>query len=513
MNLKKIDPKIKLGSFFDPIFTIGLNDIYVFKVFIDGKWVSFNSGETLDVTSPIDNRVIAKVQSTNSKEAEETVDVAYKNKEKIREISAIERIEIFERAKKIMLDHKDEFVNTLVLEAGKPVKDAEGEVEATAERMEMTMEEARKIFGEYIPGDWSKDTRGKIALVIREPVGVVAAISPFNYPLYISSAKVIPALLSGNAAVCKPPSDDPVSLLLLARVLEAAGIPAGTLNVVTGSGHVVGDALVSNEKVEMVSFTGSTETGKHIAQLASAKKQHLELGGKGVAVVLEDADLNFAAKKCVEGSLKNAGQRCDAVSAILVVESVADPFVEMVVREVDQWKLGDPREPTTRVGPVINERAVKKVHSLVEDAVEKGAKLLRGGHFKGCYYEPTVLDRVPLEARIAWEETFGPVVTIIRVKDENEALEIANKPRYGLDSCVFSNDFYKIWKIAKKMQTGGITVNDAPRHGVGYFPFGGTKGSGIGREGIGYSIEEMTYMKTLVFNLEPAKLGKTRSHA
>ncbi len=208
MNFRKSDLRVKLGSFFEPIFTLGPDGIYVFKMFIGGKWISLNSGETLDVTSPIDNSVVAKVQSATSKEAEEAVNSAYESRKKIREISAIERIEIFEKARTILLEHKDEFVNTLILEAGKPVKDAEGEVMATAERMKMTMEEARKIFGEYIPGDWSRDTRGKIALVIREPVGVVAAISPFNYPLYISAAKVIPALLSGNAAVCKPPSDD-----------------------------------------------------------------------------------------------------------------------------------------------------------------------------------------------------------------------------------------------------------------------------------------------------------------
>jgi len=501
-------PKIMLSSFFDPSYTTGPDEVPNFKLLIGARWFSLDPESTVDVRTPIDGSLIAKVQSVTAKEVEEAVNVAYNSRRKIRDIPAIDRIEIFEQARRILLQYRADFVNTIVLEAGKPLRNAEDEVEVTAERMRLTMEEARKIFGEYIPGDWSKDTMGKVALVIREPVGVVAAISPFNYPLYISATKIVPALLAGNAVVCKPPSDDPISMILFARVLEEAGVPPGTVNVITGSGSVVGDPLVSNDKVEMISFTGSTETGNRIAKIAGAKKQHLELGGKGVAIVLDDADLALAVGKCVEGSLKNAGQRCDAVSAIHVMEDVADSFVELILKEVKKWSLGDPRESSTRVGPLINEKAAKRVHGLVEDAVAKGARLLQGGSFRGCYYEPTVLDHVPLDARIVWEETFGPIVTIVRVKNEDESVEIANRPRYGLDSCVFTNNFYRIWKIAKKLQVGSISVNDFPRHGVGYFPFGGMKASGVGREGIGYSIEEMTYLKTLVFNLEPAQLGK-----
>ncbi|MDJ0270265.1 MAG: aldehyde dehydrogenase family protein [Aigarchaeota archaeon] len=351
----------------------------------------------------------SRVPKGSEADMDAAIEAARANQRRIREVAAIERIEIFREAADLMSEKQEDFIQTLMLEAGKPRKDAAGEVKATIERMRMTMEEARKIFGEYIPGDWSEDTMGKIALVIREPVGVVGAIGPFNYPLFIPAAKIIPALLAGNSVVVKPASEDPLSQLLFARVLEKAGIPPGCINVVTGTGRIA-IRLATSEKVGMISFTGSTEAGRELSRLATIKQLHLELGGK----------------------------------------------------------------------------------------------------MNGCYFEPTLLDHVPLDARIAWEETFGPVITIIRINSEDEAIEISSKSRYGLDSCVFTNNFYRMWKIAKRLQVGEVTINDLPRHGVGCFPFGGVKDSGIGREGIGYSIDEMTILKTIVFNLEPAGLGKIK---
>jgi acyl-CoA reductase-like NAD-dependent aldehyde dehydrogenase len=282
--------------------------------------------------------------------------------------------------------------------------------------------------------------------------------------------------------------------------------------VITGGGHEIGDILVSDERISMVSFTGSTEVGKSVQKVAGLKKLHLELGGKGMAIVLDDADPVFAAGKCVEGALKSAGQRCDAISAVLVQEKIANTFVEQVLRKFDSsWKGGDPSSDDNQIniGPLINESAASRVQDLVNDAVSRGAVLLRGGKHKDTYFEPTVLDHVPQDSRIALEETFGPVVTIIRIEDQQEAIELGKKSRYGLDSCVFTSDFYRMWKISKRLVVGEITVNDLPRHGVGFFPFGGSKESGMGREGIGYSIDEMTVLKTIIFNLEPAKLGKT----
>ena len=501
-------PSLKLSDFFDSTHSMGSDDVPVFRWYLNGEWRDPLRGNTIDVDTPIDGTIIARVHKGSEADMSSAIDAASSHQKEIRHLAAIERIEIFRTAAEIMKERRADFEQTLTLEAGKTRGDAAGEVSATIERMLMTMEEARKIFGEYIPGDWSEDTRGKIALVIHEPVGVVGAIGPFNFPLYITAAKIIPALLSGNSVIVKPASEDPLSQLLFARVLEEAGIPRGTINVVTGPGRIA-TLLASSSRVGVVSFTGSTETGKVLNQASSVKPLHLELGGKGFAIVLDDADLGLAAERCVMGSLKFSGQRCDAVSAVLVQESVADALVDGMKAEMANWKHGDPREKGVMMGPLINRQASERVAGLVADAVERGAKLVRGGARDECYFEPTLLDSVPRDARILWEETFGPVVTVIRVKDENDALELVAQSRYGLDSCIFTNSLYRMWRVAKSIQVGGVTVNDLPRHGVGFFPFGGVRDSGIGREGIGYSIDEMTVLKTIVINIEPAGMGKT----
>jgi glyceraldehyde-3-phosphate dehydrogenase [NAD(P)+] len=504
-------PALKLSSFFDGIYDTSKEQIPSFRWYVNGAWNAVQMDRTFDVDTPIDGTVIARVHKGTEGDMESAIEAASSSQKKIRNLAAIERIEIFRNAAEIMKGRRSDFEQTLTLEAGKPRSEAAGEVGATIERMMMTMEEARKIFGEYIPGDWSEDTRGKIALVIHEPIGVVGAIGPFNFPLYIPAAKVIPALLSGNSVILKPASEDPLSQLLFARVLEEAGIPPGTLNVVTGPGKIA-SMLASSERVGMVSFTGSTETGRVLNLASSVKPLHLELGGKGLAFVLDDADLDLAASRCVTGSMKNAGQRCDAISAILVQEKVAEQLVQKMTAEIDGWKVGDPRDPKVVMGPLINGAAADRVAGLVADAVDRGAKLLRGGRHSDCFFEPTLLDMVPLDARILWEETFGPVATVARVKSEDDAIDIGLRSKYGLDSCVFTNSFYRMWHVAKSIRAGAVTINDFPRHGVGYFPFGGVKDSGMGREGIGYSIDEMTVLKTIVINIEPAGMGKlTRS--
>ena len=498
--------KLPLSSIFDGIFDMD-NDVPQFKMLIDGKWKEAMAGLHFDVHTPINGSVIAGAPMAQKIDVNSAVTAAQENRE-IRELPGVERIDIFNCAAGLMELHKDEFARILQIEAGKSIKDAQGEVEATVQRLKLTMEEAKRISGDYMPGDWSHDAAGKMALVIREPIGIVAVISPFNYPLFIAATKIIPALLAGNSVVVKPSSFNPISALLFVRVLEASGVPEGCLNIVTGKGEEVGDALVKHERVGMINFTGSTPTGKGIAQMASMKKLHLELGGKGYALVLEDADLDLAAQKCVFGSFKFSGQRCDAISAVLAVESIADDLCDKIVKEADRWKFGDSRDGSVMAGPVINQAAAMRIHGMVMDAIEKGARLLLGGKFQGSYYEPTVLDHVPMSSVISQEETFGPVVAILRPKDEDEALRIARQSKYGLESCIFSRDFYRIWRIAKGLECGEVTVNDYPSHGVGYFPFGGIKDSGIGREGIGYSIDEMTNLKTIVFNLEAGGLGK-----
>jgi len=499
--------KLEIPEGFENIYVEKDNEIHL-KNYIGGEW-DFIGKDVRPVKNPMDGSTVAHVPYLGSDDIEKAVASAYESQQKIRDVPGIERIELFRNAAKLVRHYRDFLVSSLILEAGKPAHNAKGEVDATIRRMEMVAEEARKIFGEYLPGDWSEDTMQKFAMVIREPIGVVLAISPFNYPLFITSAKVVPALLAGNSVVVKLPSADPITFLLFTRILEEAGLPKGSLNVITASGEKV-DGFVDDDRIGAITFTGSTDVGKHIATLAGMKHIHLELGGNGAAIVLRDADLDLAAKSVVHGSLNFAGQRCDAISRVIVEKGIADDFVKRAVKNVEDKKVGDPREEDTDIGPLISEPSIRHVHDLVKDAVAKGAKLLLGGRAEGNIYLPTVLDDVTPDARIMKEETFGPVVAIQRVSDLDEAIERANDTIYGLDSCVFTNDFYKAWKVSKRLKDGEITINDAPAHGVGYFPFGGAKESGIGREGIGYSIDEMTRLKTIVFNLSPAGMGKRK---
>ncbi|RMF32300.1 MAG: aldehyde dehydrogenase family protein [Candidatus Nitrosothermus koennekii] len=491
--------RLELDEFFADIYELK-DGIPSFKCFVDGEWIA--TKDVREIKSPINNSIIGYMQLCKKDDVDKAIRAAVDAKPKMRNMAGIDRIELLQEAKELMLKHKDSFVNAIMLDAGKPRRDAESEFNASLERLELTMQEASKIFGEYIPGDWNKDTKGKFALVIREPRGVIACISPFNYPLFIGLAKIVPALLAGNTVIAKPASADPIPLILFAKTLEEAGLPKGAFNLITGDAGDISDPLIRDERIAMINFTGSTIVGREIADKAGMKHLHLELGGKGMAIVLDDADLDLAARACVEGAFKNAGQRCDAISAILVIDKVADKFVEKVLRYAEEWKYGDPREDV-KIGPLIDERAARFVEELVTDAIEKGAKLLKGGRRDKNYFEPTVLDHVPLNARIAWEETFGPVATIIRISKIEDALDIGHKSNYGLDSCIFTNNFYKIWNVVKELNVGEITINDLPKHGVGYFPFGGVKYSGLGREGIGYSLKEMTTLKTIVFNLKP----------
>ncbi len=500
---------LRLSRIFADLYEEDEQGIPVFGSFVDGSWSITLTGPTFNIVSPINGSVIAKIKKCDVTEVEKAIKAAKENQHKIRSLAAIDRIEIMEESARVIKEHAEEFAKVITYEMGRPISDSPGEVNALIERLRLSMEDARKISGEYIPGDWSPDTVGKVAIVLREPVGVVGAIGPFNYPLYIPAAKIIPALLGANSVIVKPSSYTPISILMFARVMQLAGLPDGTLNVVTGPGEL-GKAIAMHPDVGMISFTGSTEVGKEIAKNAINKRLHLELGGKGYAIVLDDADLELAAKKCVEGALKNAGQRCDAVSMVLVDKSVAQQFVDLVLEYIQDWKIGDPTDPSTRVGPLVSESAAKRVYSMVIDAVENGAQLLYGGSVEAAYHQPTILNKVTDKAVIVWEETFGPVIPIMEVDNNNHALSIATRSKYGLDAAVFTNNFYKMWKVAKALRVGEVTINDFPRHGVGFFPFGGVKDSGIGREGIGYSIEEMMVLKTIVFNLEPAGLGKMR---
>jgi len=474
-------------------------EVPAFRLLVDGVWREAEGGATFDVRSPIDGTVIATAAKASQQDVLDAIAAAKRARRVFRALPAAARLDICAEAAQVLGQHLDAFVGVIVADLGKTPEQARSEVSATRERLLLAREEVRKIFGEYLPGDWIADTKGKEGIVLREPVGTVAAIGPFNYPLFLAASKIIPALAAGNTVVAKAPSDDPLALVLFARILEEAGLPDGVLNMITGAGGEIGGLLAEHEDISMISFTGSSGVGRRIAQAASPKPLHLELGGNAAAIVCGDADLELAVTKTLLGAFKNAGQRCDAVSRVLVEETVYDDYVARALAEAEQWIVGDPRADGVKVGPLVNPEAAQAVHRLLADAVEKGAKVLLGGEVEAAYHQPTVLVDVPLDAEIIWEETFGPVLAVARVADLDAALEVANGSRYGLDSAVFTRSLEQAWKAAHALECGMVHVNDAPAHGVGHFPFGGHKpDSGIGREGLGYSIDECTRVKTVV---------------
>lgn len=490
--------RVDVSEFFRPAIVPG-DGVPELQLLVGGRWRTAANGDVFDVRSPIDGSVIARAAKASADDVEEAIAAARQARGAFCATPAATRLETCARAASILREHADTFAGTIVADLGKTSEQAASEVRATQERLGLVREEVRKIFGEYIPGDWMADSVGKSAVVLREPVGTVATFGPFNYPLYLAASKIIPALAAGNTVVAKAPSEAPIPLVLFARVFEEAGLPAGVLNVITGPGSEIGNLLASHADVSMISFTGSTSIGRSIAADAGPKPMHLELGGNAAGIVFADADLDVAVEKTVLGAFKNAGQRCDAISRVLVEQPVYEQYVERALQEAKRWPVGDPRAETTKVGPLVSEKAATHVHELVDDAVAKGARLLAGGDFHDAYHEPTVLADVPQDADIVWEETFGPVLTVLPVADMDTAIELANRSRYGLDSAVFTSNLETAWRTARALECGQVTINDAPAHGVGHFPFGGRKpDSGIGREGLGYSIDECTVLKTVV---------------
>lgn len=488
-----------MSSLFDSVFEKCDNGKKVYRNFVHGQWSFPESAGTFDVKDPATGNVFAAVplcSERHMEEAIETAEQAHTNPE----FKPTKRLKVIERAAEL-LDHNDGYlIDTLVTEAGKPISGARKEVHTTAERLHLAREEARALYGQYIPGQWVEDTEGKFAIVLRNPLGVVAALSPFNYPLFIAAAKIIPALLAGNSVVAKPASDTPLSLLLFARILQEAGLPDGRLQVLTGKGSELGPVIAESSKVAAITFTGSTVAGKALAKGSGMKKLHLELGGKAAAIVMNDADIEIAAREVCKGTFKNSGQRCDAISRVLVHESVHKKFIEAVVKETAEYRIGKPWDPETKVGPLINRVALDKVDRLVTDAIQKGADTLTGALFEGLYYTPTIIDKVTLDMEIAKEEIFGPVMPIMTFGCIDEAVKISNSSQYGLDSCIFTENLRKALSVAKQLTDGTVSINTAPAHGVGHFPFGGNKNSGIGREGLKYSIDELTRLHTIVIS-------------
>jgi glyceraldehyde-3-phosphate dehydrogenase [NAD(P)+] len=494
--------KIKLtNKFFSEIIEEKDNILY-FKTYLAGKWIK---GEKfIDVKSPIDRRTIAKVPLLTKSEIEEVLNVIYlKGRWSIRDTPGEKRLSIFHKVADLLEEVREELAEILVLNNGKLRAAAIGEINASIERLRRADLDVRKLYGEYVPGDWSTESLETEAIIRREPYGIVLAIAPFNYPLFDSVNKIVYSCVSGNAILLKPSSYTPLPTIILVRLLEIAGFPKDAIGVLTIPGEMMED-IVKDKRISVISLTGSAETGEKVIKTGGIKSYIMELGGGDPAIVLDDAEVSFAASRIAIGITSYSGQRCDAIKLILAEGKIYEELKNKLIEELKNIKIGDPRDPNVNMGPLIDEKVADETIFAVKDALEKGCKLLFGGKkIKDNYIEPTLIEAQVSNVKELYaykKEVFSPISIIVKVENLGEIIDLVNSRRYGLDAAIFGNNIYKIRKLIRYLEVGTIYINDYPRHGIGYFPFGGRKDSGIGREGIGYPIEFVTTYKTVVYN-------------
>ena len=467
---------------------------------VNGEWKS--SEKEITIYSPINQEELGTVPAMSQAEVDEAMKAAREALPAWRDLSAVERAAYLHKTAAILERDKEEIGTILAKEVAKGIKAAIGEVVRTADLIRYAAEEGLRITGQAMEGGgFEAASKNKLAVVRREPVGVVLAIAPFNYPVNLSASKIAPALIAGNVVMFKPPTQGSISGLLLAKAFEEAGIPAGVFNTITGRGSEIGDYIIEHKEVNFINFTGSTPIGERIGRLAGMRPIMLELGGKDAALVLEDADLEHAAKQIVAGAFSYSGQRCTAIKRVIVLESVADTLVTLLQAEVAKLTVGDPFD-NADITPVIDNASADFIWGLIEDAQEKGAQALTPIKREGNLLWPVLFDQVTKDMKVAWEEPFGPVLPIIRVANVEEAIAFANESEFGLQSSVFTNDFKKAFEIAEKLEVGTVHINNKTQRGPDNFPFLGVKGSGAGVQGIKYSIEAMTNVKSIVFDVK-----------
>ncbi|MFQ9509434.1 MAG: NADP-dependent glyceraldehyde-3-phosphate dehydrogenase [Lachnospiraceae bacterium] len=486
------------------MFKIIKDDSNQFKNLINGEWVSSKRNQFIAIYSPLNEALLGSVPAMATEEVDQTIAAAKKAQKEWRLKTVNERADVLYKAADLFVEHVEEIAHLLMLEIGKDMKSAHSEILRTADFIRFTADSGKNISGESIPGDsFPGFKNNKVSMVKREPLGVVLAISPFNYPVNLAASKIAPALVIGNSVVLKPATQGSLSGLYLARIFQMAGVPAGVLNTVTGKGSEIGDYITTHKDIDFINFTGSTEVGRRISKITEMVPLLMELGGKDAAIVLEDADLEMTANQIVAGAYSYSGQRCTAVKRIIVMERVADQLVEKVKDKIAKLKVGNPLEhESLDVVPLISTKAADFVCELIEDAKEKGAKLVVGGKREGNLIEPTLFDFVTPQMRLAWEEPFGPVVPVIRVKSKEEAIAIANASEYGLQSSVFTQNINDAFYIADQLEVGTVQVNNKTERGPDHFPFLGVKSSGMGTQGIKYSIESMSRPKATIINLQ-----------
>ncbi|AFN30878.1 TPA: NADP-dependent succinate-semialdehyde dehydrogenase [Klebsiella michiganensis] len=480
-----------------------LNDPTLFRqqALINGRWRDASSKETLAVTNPANGQQLGSVPKMGGAETREAIDAAAGALPAWRALTAKERSAILRRWFELMMEHQDDLARLMTLEQGKPLAEAKGEISYAASFIEWFAEEGKRIYGDTIPGHQAD----KRLLVIKQPIGVTAAITPWNFPSAMITRKAGPALAAGCTMVLKPASQTPFSALALAELANRAGIPEGVFNVVTGSASEVGNELTGNPLVRKLSFTGSTEIGRQLMEQCAKdiKKVSLELGGNAPFIVFDDADLDKAVEGALASKFRNAGQTCVCANRLYVQDGVYDRFAEKLQQAVSKLQIGDGLQPNVTIGPLIDEKAIAKVQEHIADALGKGARIVTGGkvhELGGNFFQPTILVDVPGDAKVAKEETFGPLAPLFRFKDEADVIAQANDTEFGLAAYFYARDLSRVFRVGEALEYGIIGINTG-LISTEVAPFGGVKSSGLGREGSKYGIEDYLEIKYMCIGI------------
>ncbi len=469
------------------------------KMIIGGNWI--DKEEKIDVRNPYDNSLVDTVPRGRAEDVKHAIEIAVKGYEINRNLPVHKRISILKKTAELMQERFEDLAKTIATEGSKTIREARKEVGRAINTITISAEEARRINGETIPFDSAEGSENRVGYYYRFPIGIIGAITPFNDPLNLVAHKLGPAIAGGNSIVLKPATVTPLSALKLGECLLNAGLPPEILSIVTGYGSEIGDALVTDERIRMISFTGGVEAGEEIAKKAGLKKIGMELGSNSPVIVLDDCNIDEAVESCVSGAFWAVGQNCIGVQRIYIQKNIYESFRDKFVERTKKYKTGYQLDEDTDMGPMITEKEAIRVIDWINDAKEKGAVVLTGGTRQGTLVQPTVLENVPPEAKIDCQEIFGPVVSLYKVDTLEEAVKKSNAVNYGLHGAIFTNNLNNAFYAIKNMDVGGIMVNDSTDYRVDLMPFGGVKKSGLGREGIRYALEEMTEPKVVCFNL------------
>jgi acyl-CoA reductase-like NAD-dependent aldehyde dehydrogenase len=471
-------------------------------IFLAGRWV--DSPDVLEVTNPArPDELAGTTYNATDEQYEQAVEAAVRAFEVTRKLPAYERGRILRDISSGIRERREELARTMTLESGKPIRDALAEVDRAVITFRLGAEEAERMTGETIPLDINAASKGRLGITRRFPIGPVAAISPFNFPLNLAAHKISPAIAAGCTVVLKPPSKDPLTMLAVAEIIERSGVPEGAVSILPMT-RALGDRMVEDERFKLLTFTGSPSVGWRMKERAGKKKVVLELGGNAGVIVDATADLEWAVKRCLVGAFGYAGQVCISVQRMFVHSSVFDEFLSRFIDGARSMNVGDPLDPETQLGPMVDEQAAQRTERWVREAEELGGNVLLGGRADGAFFPPTVLTDTPATAQVCSNEAFAPLVVAFPFDDIDEAVGQVNDSFYGLQTGIFTNDLGHSWRAFNELEVGGVIVNDVPTYRVDHMPYGGVKDSGLGREGLRWSIEDMTELRLMVI-AEPDK--------